>query len=496
MTGSAASSPNRRLAFAGRPFVPGSARVKGQNPEQVVCACPGLWARPGRVSVYRELYSAEINTRFNNERKVGESSMVQRQKLTRRELLKSSAATAGALALTGVVGPLARAGGSDTIRVGVSGCGGRGSEAARDCVKSSPGIKIVALADAFGDRLRGLKNEFNVPDDRCFVGLDAYKKLMALDDLDLVILGTPPGFRPPQFAEAIRRGKNVFMEKPVAVCPAGIKIILEASKEAEQKKLAVVAGTQRRHQAAYVETMKRIHDGAIGEIVSAQCYWNMGGLWVNKRQPNQSDVEWQIRNWLYFTWLSGDHIVEQHVHNIDVINWAFDAIPESVHGVGGRQYRTGPEYGNIFDHFGVEFFYPNDVRTISMCRQIEGTTDNVSERVVGTKGWSNCNGAIEGENAWHYEGPNPPPYVQEHADLIKSIRSGEPLNEGKRIAESTLCAIMGRESAYSRQRFKTSWFMSKCTLDLVPKDDLKLSDSKEVPPFAVPGKYELPGFRT
>ena len=415
------------------------------------------------------------------------------QKLTRREFLKNSTVTAGALALTGAAAPLAEARGSDTIRVGVSGCGNRGSGAARDCVKSSPGVKIVALADAFEQRLKGLKDEFKVPNNRCFVGLDAYKKLLALDDVDLVILATPPGFRPKQFAAAIDSGKNVFMEKPVGVCPAGIKMVIEASEKATEKKLAVVAGTQRRHQLSYVETMKRIHDGAIGEIVSAQCYWNMGGLWVNKKQPNQGDVEWQIRNWLYFPWLSGDHIVEQHVHNIDVINWAFGALPESVHGVGGRQYRTGPEYGNIFDHFGVEFFYPDDVRTISTCRQIEGTTTRISERVVGTKGVSDCAGTIEGENAWRYDGPNPSAYVLEHTDLIKSIRMGDPLNEGKRVAESTLCAIMGRESAYTRQRFKMSWFMSKCTLNLIPPDGLNLSDSKPVPPFPVPGQYKLAG---
>ena len=419
--------------------------------------------------------------------------MVQKQKLTRRELLKSSAVTAGALVLSGAAVPLAEARGSDTIRVGVVGCGGRGSGAAHDCVKSSPGVRIVALADAFEDRLRNLKNEFKVRDRRCFVGLDAYKKLMALDDVNLVILGTPPGFRPVQLAEAIRRGKNVFMEKPVAVCPAGIKMVIEASNKATEKGLAIVAGTQRRHEPRYVETMKRIHDGAIGEIVSAQCYWNQGGLWVKKRQPNQGDVEWQIRNWLYFAWLSGDHIVEQHVHNIDVINWAFNALPDQVHGLGGRQDRTGPEYGDIFDHFGIEFFYPGDVRTISTCRQIAGTTNRIGERVVGTKGVSDCCGSIKGENPWRYEGPNPNPYVVEHADLIKSIRSGNPLNEGQRIAESTLCAIMGRESAYSRQQFKRSWFINRCTLNLLPPDGLKLSDSKPVDPFAVPGKYQLPG---
>ncbi len=399
---------------------------------------------------------------------------------------------AGTLVLSG---PLAYAQGSDEIRVGVVGCGGRGSGAAHDCVNSSPGVKIVALADAFADRLEGLKKDFNVPDDRCFVGLDAYKQLMALDDVNLVILATPPGFRPKQFAEAIRRGKHVFMEKPVAVCPAGAKMVIEASGLASQKNLGVVAGTQRRHQPEYVETMKRIHEGAIGEIVSAQCYWNMGGLWCHERQASESDVEWQIRNWLYFTWLSGDHICEQHVHNLDVINWAFkDAQPENVYAVGGRQYRTEPKYGHIFDHFGVEFTYPGDVRTISMCRQIEGTANNVSERVVGTKGWSDCAGTIVGENEWRYKGPRANAYVQEHADLIQSIREGKPLNEGKRIAESTLCAIMGRESAYSRRQFTRSWFMNRCTLNLLPAENLKLSDAMPVPAVAIPGQYELPGW--
>ena len=417
---------------------------------------------------------------------------------TRRELLRSSAVAAGTLMMSGAAGPLAFAAGSDTIRVGVVGCGGRGSGAAKDCVNSSPGVKIVALADTFEDRLQGLKKDFNVPSDRCFVGLDSYKQLMALGDVNLVILATPPGFRPVQLAEAIRQGKNVFMEKPVCVCPAGYKMVVEASEQAQQKGLAIVTGTQRRHQAMYVETMKRIHDGAIGDIVSAQCYWNMGGLWVNQRKPGQGDVEWQIRNWLYFTWLSGDHICEQHVHNLDVVNWAFkDVQPETVHGLGGRQYRTGPEYGNIFDHFGVEFVYPNDVRTISMCRQIDRTADNVSERIVGTKGVCRPDpGVIEGEKPWKYQGPEVAvnPYVQEHTDLIKSIRDGKPLNEGKQIADSTLCAIMGRESAYSRQQFKRAWFLSRSTLNLLPPDGLKLSDAKPVPAFAIPGQYELAGW--
>jgi len=413
--------------------------------------------------------------------------------------MKSSALAAGTLALTGAV-PVMGAGSSDTIRVGLVGCGGRGTGAARNCLESAPGVEIVALADVFADQLQGAKNRFKVPDKRCFVGLNAYKELMALDEVNMVILATPPAFRPPHLAEAVKRGKHVFMEKPVATCPAGVKMVIEASEKATRKKLAIVAGTQRRHEAKYVETMKRIHDGAIGRIVSAQCYWNMGELWVGRAKSNWqnytsgkwSDVEWQIRNWLFIDWLSGDHICEQHVHNIDIINWAFGTLPDEIHGQGGRQWRTGPEYGNIFDHFGVEFFYPGDIRTISMCRQIKGASGNVSERIVGTKGTSNCAGIITGENAWRYTGANPNPYIQEHADLIKSIRRGEPLNEGKRIAESTLCAIMGRESAYSRQRFKRELFLGRCTLNNLPADDLKLGDSRQLRPVPVPGKYKVP----
>jgi predicted dehydrogenase len=417
--------------------------------------------------------------------------MAERSMLTRRQFIGRSAATAGALV---VAAPrLGWAAGSDEIRVGVIGCGGRGTAAAKNCVAAGPGVKIVALADAFADRLQHLTQQFKVPADRCFVGLDAYRELLALDDVNLVILATPPGFRPAHFALAVERGKHVFMEKPVAVCRAGFDIVMEAAKKAGAKKLSVVAGTQRRHEAKRVETMKRIHDGAIGDIVSAQCYFNMGGLWVRKRAAGQPDVDWQVRNWLYFRWLSGDHIVEQHVHNIDVINWAFQALPEVVHSIGGRQFRTGPEYGNIYDHFGTEFIYPGDVRTISMCRQIEGTPFLLSDRVVGTKGSSDCAGTIEGEKPWRHEGPNPDPYVQEHADLIRSIRDGAGLNEAERIAESTLCAIMARESAYARQQFKRSWFMTRCDLDLTPPDGLRLSDAMPVDPVPVPGIYKLPG---
>jgi predicted dehydrogenase len=258
---------------------------------------------------------------------------------------------------------------------------------------------------------------------------------------------------------------------------------------ADRKKLAIVAGTQRRHAAGYQEIMKRIHDGAIGEVVGGQCYWNQGGLWVEEKKPQWSDMEWQCRNWLYFTWLSGDHIVEQHVHNIDVINWAFGSHPVKAMGMGGREVRTDEKYGNIFDHFAIEFEYANGARVLSMCRQIDGCTDRVSERIVGTKGTSNCSNKIEGSNAYLYEGPDPDAYVQEHADLIKSIREGNPLNEGRQVAESTMSAIMGRMSAYTGREMSWDWAMNTSTLDLSPPE-YKMTDLP-VQPVAVPGQTKL-----
>lgn len=417
--------------------------------------------------------------------------MVKRNDLTRREFLKSSAVTGGALTLMGTGVNLVAAATGDAIGVGLIGCGKRGIAAAQNCVKSSQGVKVVALADAFQDSLTAARTALDVPQNRCFAGLDACKKLMALDEVNLVILATPPAFRPVQFAEAVSKGKHVFMEAPVAICPAGVKMVIEASKKAARKKLAVVAGTQRRHHAAYVETMKRINGGAIGTIVNASCYCNLGGRKVYKRRAGQSDVQWQLRNWPYFRWLSGDQPVEQHVHNIDVINWAFNALPELVHGLAGRQYLKGAEYGNVCDHFGTEITYGGDVRTISTCRQIPGTDELIGEYVFGTKGKSNCAGIIEGEKPWRFQGTAPDAYVQEHTDLIKSIRSGKPLNEGQRAAESTLTAIMVRESGYTLKRFKRSWFDSTSKLNLLPPEGLDLKGTKAVDPVPRPGVYKV-----
>ena len=414
---------------------------------------------------------------------------------SRRDFIKSSVAASLAAAIPGGLGLHAQ--GTDTIRIGVIGCGGRGTGAAIDCLDAAPGVEIVAMGDLFVDRiessLKAIKekhpDKVKVTKDRCFTGFDNYLKVVASPDVNLIVTAAAPGFRPIHLKAAVEGGKHVFMEKPVAVDPAGVRSVIASAKLAREKGLAVVCGTQRRHQKSYLELMKRLHDGQIGEIIGGQCYWNQGELWVVKRTPQMSDMEWQCRNWLYFTWLSGDHIVEQHIHNIDVMNWAFGSLPVKVTGMGGRQQRTAPEYGNIYDHFAVEYEYPNGVRVASLCRQIPGCADRVEERIVGTKGYAFGYGEIHGENFWKFEGDEPNPYVQEQADLIAGIRSGNFLNEGRRIAESTMCAIMGRMSAYTGRAIGWEWAMTSSKLDLTPPR--YEFGPNPVDPVAIPGQTQL-----
>lgn len=415
--------------------------------------------------------------------------------LTRRGFLRQSVTTAAGTALLMASGNYAHAQGASTIKVGLIGCGGRGTDAAVNVMEAAQGVEIVALGDVFEDRVKGCRAELTkrkpdqvkLTDDRCFTGFDAYQKVLA-SDANYVILATPPGFRPTHFKAAVDAGKHIFTEKPVAVDPAGIRTVLAASEVATQKGLGIVAGTQRRHEKRYMETMKRIHDGAIGDIVSGQCYWNQGGLWMNVRKPEWSDMEWQLRNWLYFVWLSGDHICEQHVHNLDVMNWALKTHPVKCVGMGGRQVRTDPAYGHIFDHFAVEYEYPNGVRIQSMCRQIDGTASRVSENLVGTKGTSNASNIISGEKRFRFDGDNPNPYVLEHTDLIASIRAGKPLNEGKQVAESTLTAIMGRLSAYTGQEITWEQALNLPMSTMPEKLDF---GSLPVPAVAIPGRTKL-----
>jgi predicted dehydrogenase len=411
--------------------------------------------------------------------------------VSRREFVKVAAAASAAAAIPAPMGLFAR--GADTIKVGVIGCGGRGTGATLDCLNADPGVEVVALGDLVPDRvesaLKKLKSAFpnrvNVPASRCFTGFENYLGVCSCPDVNLIVTATPPGFRPIHLKAAIDAGKHIFMEKPVAVDPVGVRSVIATSDLAKNKGLAIVAGTQRRHQKLYLELMKRIQDGQIGEIVAAQCYWNMGDLWVRKREPNMTDMEWQCRNWLYFTWLSGDHIVEQHVHNIDVVNWAIGAMPKNIMGMGGRQVRVAPEYGNIFDHFFVEFEYPNGVRVASVCRQTKGCAERVEERIVGTKGVALSSGEIRGEKPWKFEEKEIDPYVLEHVDLIASIRDGKVLNEGRQIAESTMCAIIGRMSAYTGRAISWEWAMNSSKLDLSPaKYEF---GPNPVEPAAIPG---------
>jgi predicted dehydrogenase len=358
-------------------------------------------------------------------------------------------------------------------------------------------VQFTVMADVFKDHLdasranlKNLGDHYAVTDENCFVGFDAYKRALATD-VDLVILATPPGYRPIHLKAAAEAGKHIFAEKPVATDPGGIREVLAAAEIVDQKGKSLVCGTQRRHDVGYIETIKRIHAGQIGKIVSGNFYWNQGSLWMHPRQAGWSDMEWQLRNWLYFTWLSGDHIVEQHVHQIDVMNWVMGAHPVSAYAMGGRQVRTDPAYGQIFDHFAIEYEFEGGVRISCQCRQQDNTDLRVSEWVVGTEGTSNCATTISGKNRWKFDRPKDAagPYQQEHVDLIESIVSGKPINEGKRIAESTLTAIMGRMSAYTGKTVTWDQAMES-KLNLRPE---KMEEFGElaVAEVAMPGKTPL-----
>ncbi len=423
--------------------------------------------------------------------------------VNRRGFLKATSALAAGAAVPSILatGAWARAS-DDTIRVGIIGCGGRGTGAAYDALNADPAVRITAMADLFEDRLKSslgylaneesFKGRVAVPDERRFVGFDAYQQLLDAGDVDYVILATPPGFRPIHFEAAVRSGVHVFFEKPVAVDPAGIRRVIEAGRSAKAQNLSIITGTQRRHEHSYLAAMEQVRSGLIGEIVSARCYWNQGGLWVHDRKPEYSSMEWMCRNWLYFDWLSGDHICEQHVHNLDVMNWAIGSTPEKAVGMGGRQVRTDAKFGNIFDHFAIEYEYPNGVSVMSMCRQIDGCAGRVEEVLVGTKGVMTLrpNYAHARTNSGEWRAPENPisPYQQEHVDLIASIRGGKYLNEAQRVAESTLTAIMGRMSAYTGK--EVSWdFAGSSALDLTPTA-FEFADMN-ANPVPTPGRTEL-----
>ncbi len=406
--------------------------------------------------------------------------------LSRRDFVKLSAAGTGAAAVTGLTAPraLGATGGSDRIRVGVIGCGGRGTGAAKNCLESAPGVEIVALGDLFENQVNAAQKKLGLTKVEKFWGFDNFQKVLAAD-IDMVILAAPPGFRPVHFEAAVNantasRRIHIFTEKPVAVDPVGCRRFIEAARKSKAMGVAVVAGTQRRHQQSYVDTIKRIHDGEMGELVGGQCYWNGGGIWFREKNDpknpwlaNVSDFEWQCWNWYHWDWMCGDHIVEQHIHNIDVMNWAFNGPPVKFTGMGGRQSR-GNIPGNIWDHFAVEMEYANGVRVMSMCRHTPKSTPRIAERIVGSKGYADLTqsgvATIKGAKPFNYSGPTPDPYVVEHTHLIESIRRNQPLNEGEQVAISTLTAIGGRISAYTGREVSWKWLMEGSKLDIFPKE--------------------------
>lgn len=398
---------------------------------------------------------------------------------TRRDFIRTAGA---ASALT--VAQSAWAAGSDEIKVGLIGCGGRGSGAANQALSTKQeGITLHAVGDAYKDKcdsaLSNLRNnhpeKVKVDDSRIFAGLDAYQKV--IETCDLVILTTPPGFRPYHFEAAVNAGKNVFMEKPVATDSPGVRKVMEMAKVADEKNLKVVVGLQRRYQNCYLEALKQVKEqDIIGEIVAGQVYWNGTPLWFHDKQPGQSELMYQIKNWYYFTWLCGDHINEQHIHNIDIANWFIGGHPETAQGMGGRQQRVDRKYGQIFDHHFVEYTYANGVRVNSQCRHQKGTQSDVREEFTGTKGkiYLKNSGQCEardhkGNVIWRYRpgrggdavaadpkdkkaakrGGDPDPYQTEHDVLQAAIRENKPKNDAYYGAESTMTAIMGRMATYS-----------------------------------------------
>src|SRR5882757_4203540 len=385
---------------------------------------------------------------------------------SRRAFVKQSALLTGSL----LAMPLAsnasffNSSADDTIKIALIGCGGRGTGAATQALLTKQNVKLVAMADAFRDRIdgcykeltkeeNGVKTRVDVPEERKYTGFDAYKKAMA--HADVVILTTPPGFRPIHFEEAVSQGKQIFMEKPVATDPAGIKRVLEAAEIAKQKKLNVVVGLQRHYQNSYRELYAR--KNLIGDITSAQAWWNNDGVWVKPRLYNQTEMEYQMRNWYYFVWLCGDHIVEQHIHNLDVINWALEAYPVKAQGMGGREVRKGKDYGQIFDHHFVEFHYGNGAILNSQCRHQKGTMSKVDELLIGTKGKVYCDAAriVDNKGSVIYQfdkSKENQPYQNEHDELFAAIAKGEyKFWDAERGARSTMTSILGRMATYSGQ---------------------------------------------
>ena len=436
--------------------------------------------------------------------------------INRRDFVKSSAAVVGGLMASSLPASSASAYYSvdDTIRIGLIGCGGRGTGAALQALNARENVKLVAMADAFRDRLdesytnitdpeaadwsgsAGVNlDRVDVPEEHKFTGFDAYEKVIPL--VDVVLIATPPGFRPIHFEAAIQAGKHVFMEKPLATDAPGIRKIMEMAQVAKSKKLNVVVGLQRHYQTVYREWVNRIHDGAIGDIILSRVYWNGAGVWVRERQSGQTEMEYQMRNWYYFNWLCGDHIVEQHIHNLDVGNWIHQGHPVRAQGQGGREVRTGLDHGEIFDHHMVEFEFADGSRMLSQCRHIPDCMNRVSEAFHGTGGMAPSPGRLVGRAGnvifSHRERDDPNPYQVEHDELFEAISNGEyKFEDAENGAVATMTSILGRMATYSGQVIEWDDAINS-NLSLMPQryawdaDPPVLPDENGRYPIAVPG---------
>lgn len=430
---------------------------------------------------------------------------------TRRGFLKKSTAAAAGAALTSTIARTAHAQGSDTIRFGLIGCGGRGTGAADQIMNSKGNTKLVAVADAFDVKAAGTltgltkkhKEKVDVSTESIHTGLDAYKKVID-SDVDLVIIATPPGFKPQQFEYAISKGKHVFCEKPVASDAVGVRRFLAAVEESKKKNLMVGIGLQRRHEPRYMETIKRIHDGAIGDVIAQRVYWDGGGIWYRNRKDDQTEMGFQCNNWYHFNWLSGDQICEQHIHNLDVGCWVKGAYPVECNGMGGRAMREGGDAtkSQIFDHTFCEYTFPDGTKMFSQGRHTKNVWNKVGEVAHGSKGVaylddkgkvgsSGKSFTLEGTTNWKFEGNSPGGHQQEQLDLINALTRGDIYNEGEYGAKSTFTAILGREACYSGKVLRWDDLLEKGT-ELAPGIDNYTLDT--IPPTqpGPDGKYPVP----
>lgn len=421
---------------------------------------------------------------------------------SRRQFLKNSVVIGGALAAPAILpGGLFARQNNGPLRVGLVGCGGRGSGAADQALKADKNAVLVAMADAFEDRLQSsLKNlqtrhgeQVKVTPEKCFVGLDAYQKLID-SGVDVVLLATPPGFRPAHLKAAVAAGKHIFCEKPMATDAPGIRSVLETVEQAKQKNLSLVAGFCYRYNHGVQAIMQKIHDGAIGEPRALYTVYNTGSVWSPfPRKPDWTDMQYQVKNWYYYTWLSGDHIVEQAIHSLDKMAWVMhDEPPTKCVALGGRQARTAPEYGNIYDHFSVVYDYANGVKGFHSCRQQEGCFSDNSDYFMGSEGVGHIVRAfggpfvIKAKTNWRFhEEPATDMYQNEHDALFASIRSGKPINDGVRMAHSTLLGIMGRMAAYSGQ--EVTWEQAMNSQESIVPSECNWNTPISVPPVPVPG---------